>query len=70
MSKLFKPREIAEQGLIKNSLNTDNVTQNYQFVLKEIKAGRLKAKNYGTKSRQFWRVSEAEIKRYLQEVDN
>lgn len=70
MAKLLKPRDIAKRGLITNSTGDDNESTNYQFVLKEIKAGRLKARNYGTKSRSYWLVSEAEIKRYLAEVNN
>jgi len=70
MGKLLKPREIAKRGLIKNSTGEDNESTNYQFVLQLIKAGRLKAKNYGTKSRAYWLVSEAEIKRYQAEVNN
>lgn len=69
-TKLYKPREIARLGLIKNSKNSDSEIANYQFVLKLITSGRLKAKDYSTGSRKYWLVSEAEIKRYQQEVNN
>lgn len=66
----LRPREIAEQGLIKNGTGGDNVGSNYKYILKLIKVGRLKAKNYGTKSRAFWVVSLAEIERFNNEIDN
>lgn len=69
-SKLYKPSEIAKEGLIRNSVNSDNYIANYQFVLKLIKAGRLKAKDYGSGSRKYWLVSADEIKRYNAEVNN
>jgi hypothetical protein len=68
--KTLRPSEIARKGLITNSLNSDSYKSNYQFILNEIKAGRLKARNYGNKSRPYWTVSEAEIKRYLAEINN
>ena len=69
-NRLYKPREIAELGLIKVKLSVNSTENVYQFILSEINAGRIKAKDYGTKSRHFWRVSEEEIKRYLEKVDN
>jgi hypothetical protein len=63
--KLYKPREIARQGLIKNGSNSDNEVANYQYIIQLIQGGRLKvAREYGTKSRKYYLVSEAEIKRY------
>lgn len=70
MSRLLKPRQIAKLALIRNSKGQDNEEANYQFIIKQIRKGHLKAKNYGTKSRAYWLVSEAEIKRYQQEVNN
>lgn len=69
-NKLYKPREIAKLGLIRNSVSSDNETANYQFIVKLIKEGKLKAKDYGTKGRKYWLVSKAEIERYQQEIDN
>lgn len=60
----LRPRDIAKAGLIKNSTGNDSEGSNYFFILKLIKSGQLKAKNYGTKSRAYWLVSEDEIKRY------
>jgi len=68
--KTYKPSEIAAKRLITNSLDSESYLSNYRFILNEIKAGRLKAKSYGTKSRPYWLVSEAEIKRYLAEVND
>lgn len=67
--KWYKPREIAVLGLIKNSTGGDNVESNYNFILKQIKAGKLKAKNYSVSEVvPYWMVSEDEIKRFNEEV--
>jgi hypothetical protein len=68
--KTLRPSEIAKRGLITNSLNSTSYASNYQFILSEIKAGRLKAREYGTKSRPYYTVSEAEIKRYQLATNN
>lgn len=68
--KTYRPSEIARKRLITNSLDSNSYLSNYRFILNEIKAERLKAKNYGTKSRSYWLVSEAEIKRYQEEANN
>lgn len=65
--KWLRPREIAVQGLIKNSTGGDNVDSNYNFILNLIKAGKLKAKNYGLGATPYWLVSEDEVKRWNQE---
>lgn len=70
MTKMLKPSDIAKKGLIRNSVDSDNYIANYQFVLKLINAGKLKARDYGTGSRKYWLVSEAEIKRFNSEVSN
>lgn len=68
MSKFLRPSEIAKQGLIKNSLNSEDWKQNYQFILNEIIAGNLKARTYGKGTkRKSYLVSEDEIKRYIRE---
>jgi len=64
----FRPREIAQEGLIKNSTGGDNVESNYNFILNLIKSGRLAAKNYGMGNTPYWLVSEDEIKRYHTET--
>lgn len=65
--KWYTPLEIARLGLIKNSRGDQaSVLGNYNFILKQIKAGRLRAKNYSTGTkRPNWLVSEEEIKRFL-----
>jgi len=71
IDKLYKPREIAKLGLIRNGINSKNENSNYQYVLNLIKGGKLKpARNYGTNSRSYHLISEAEIKRYNQEANN
>lgn len=67
--KLYRPSEIATLGLIKTMQGSDKYTTNYLYILRLINEGRLKAKNYGSKSRAYWLVSEAEIKRYQAEVN-
>jgi len=63
--RYLKPREIADLGLITNSMGHKNPYSNYQYILKLIKRGDLKAKNYSTgKIRKYWLVSEREIDRY------
>lgn len=66
----LRPKEIAKRGLIRNGTGGDNVDANYVYILRVIKAGKLKAKDYGTGSRPYWKVSMAEIKRYNSEVNN
>lgn len=62
----YKPMEIAQLGLIRNSLGKrGTVAGNYNFVLELIKSGRLRAKNYSTgDKRAYWLVPEDEIARY------
>lgn len=69
-NKLYKPRDIAKLGLIRNSKQSDKENSNYFFILNLIKRGQLKAKNYGTKSRPYWLVTDTEIERYQQEMYN
>ena len=64
-AKLYRPREIARERLITNGINSANETANYQYILKLIQGGKLKVtREYGTKSRKYYLISEAEIKRY------
>lgn len=61
----YKPREIAELGLIKNSTGGNNKASNYHFIIGLISTGKLKARDYSkTGSRPFWLVSIDEISRY------
>lgn len=63
--KWYRPREIAQLGLIKNSTGGDNEMSNYNFILVQIKAGRLKARNYSvSESYPYYLVSEIAIKKY------
>lgn len=65
----FRPMEIAEQGLIKNSMgDRGTVAGHYDYVLELIKAGKLKAKNRGKGKKPYWLVPESEIERYHQTV--
>jgi hypothetical protein len=59
----YTPREVADRGLIKG--RTNNPKSNYFFVLKQIKSGRLAAKNYSVGSvLPFYLVAETEIERF------
>jgi hypothetical protein len=62
--KWYRPREIAEQGLIKNSTGGDNVESNYNFILVQIRNGNLKGKNYSEGSVPYWLVCEDAIRDY------
>lgn len=65
--KWYKPREIAKLGLIKNSTGGDFEDSNYNFILVQIKAGRLEAHNYSEgKKRAYYMVSEQAIKDFNQ----
>lgn len=57
----YRPMEITKLGLILNSQGKPD----YPFVLKLIKSGRLKAKDYSVSPRtHYWLVPESEIERY------
>ncbi len=61
----YRPREIAELGLIKNSTGGDNVESNYHFILGLIQSKKLNARDYSRQgARPFWLVSAEEIERY------
>lgn len=60
----YRPREIAQLGLIKNRAGGGTESGNYNFILNLIASKRLKAKNYGMGAKPYWLVSEDEIKRY------
>lgn len=62
--KWYRPMEIAKLGLIKNSVNSESVNSNYEFILGLIKTGRLRAKNYSKGNKPFWLVPESEVARY------
>jgi len=64
----YRPKEIAQNGWIKNTLNSDKMLSNYDWILDEIKRGNLKAKNYGKNPKYpYYLVSAAEIERYRSE---
>ncbi len=66
----YRPREIARLGLIKNSTGGNNEQSNYHFILGQIKAGRLKAKDYSKGDKlSYYLVSEDAIREYHQEDD-
>jgi hypothetical protein len=66
--KYYKPREIAQLGLIKNSTGGDNVESNYNFILNLIRSGKLTAKNYSMGATPYWLVSEDAIAKYHEEA--
>lgn len=69
-SRMYRAREIAEQGWIKNTLYSDNESSNYQYVLSLIKNGTLHAVNHNPDGkRPLWLVSGKEIKRYLNDLN-
>lgn len=66
--KHYRPKEIAQLRLITNTLESDKVLSNYDFILDEIKRGNLKAKNYGKNPKfPYYLVSREEIERYRNE---
>lgn len=69
--KWFKPREIAQLGLIQSSSGTNNEAGNYNFILELIKAGKLRAKDYSVSGgKPYWLISEDEIKRWHRATSN
>lgn len=62
----YRPREIAERGLITNSKGGDaTIDSNYTYVLSLIRDGKLKAKNYSRgKKLNYYLVPEDEIERF------
>lgn len=64
----YRPRDIARLRLITNSVNSDSENSNRHFILKLIKSGKLKAKNYGSNpDHPYYLVSADEIDRYHRE---
>jgi hypothetical protein len=70
--KFYRPREIAEAGLITNSKGNDaTVESTYNYVLSLIRSGDLKAKNYSRgKKLSYYLVPEDEIERFNTEAAN
>ncbi len=66
--KWYRPREIARLRLITNSVDSDKELSNYDFILELIKAGRLKARQYGKNpAYPYYLISAKEIERYNDE---
>lgn len=64
----YRPREIARLRLITNSVNSDSEDSNRYFILKLIRQGKLKAKDYGTNpAYPYYVVHRDEIERYNKE---
>ena len=57
----YRPSEIAQNGWIKNSKGKGD----YMLVLKLIRKGRLKARNFGLGLTPYYRILGSEIIRYL-----
>lgn len=68
-NRWYKPREIATLGLIKSSGRGDSVGGNYAHIMKLIKSGKLKSKNYCTTGKQYYLVKGREISRYQNSYD-
>lgn len=63
--EFYRPREIAQNRWITNSLSSEKESSNYDFILELIKRGKLKATNYSkSEYRPYWVVSAKEIERY------
>lgn len=62
----YRPREIAERGLITNSKGGDaSIDSNYTYVLALIRDGKLKAKNYSRGAKMaYYLIPEDEIERF------
>lgn len=64
----YRPREIAKLRLIKNTAGASTEASIYDYVLKQIKIGNLKAVNHGTNpDKPYYTVSMAEIERFNNE---
>lgn len=62
----YRPREIAERGLITNSKGgAGTIESHYSYVLSLIRSGDLKATNYSRgKKLAYYLVSEDEVERF------
>lgn len=67
--KWYRPRQIARQGLIKNSVDSDKENSNYEYILKLIRTGQLKARNYSIGVSPRWLISQDEIDRFIASLD-
>jgi hypothetical protein len=65
----YTPREIVDNGWIVSTGNSND--SHYNFVLRQIAAGKLKAHNYasGKAGRPYWRVLGSEVIRYKRETE-
>jgi len=60
----YRPMEIAKAGWIRNAGNKGD----YYYVLKLIKRGRLRARDFGLGKTPYYRVLGSEIIRYLESI--
>jgi len=67
--KWFKPRELAQLGIIQSGSGSNNIHGNYAFILRMIKSGKLEAKNYSSSKTAYYLVSEDAIKKYHDSFD-
>lgn len=63
--KMYSPRKVEQMGLI---LGEFGKPAHYQFILKLIKTGRLKAKNVAFGKTPYFLIPEHEIERYNKEL--
>lgn len=67
--KWYRPRQIARLGLIKNSVDSDKENSNYEYILKLIRTGQLKARNYSIGDSPRWLISQDEIDRFRAQLN-
>jgi hypothetical protein len=63
---MYTPRQLAQLGIIRNSIGSENEISNYQFILHEIEADRLEAINISAgEHKAHYIVTNRAIKQYL-----
>lgn len=62
LDRFYRPREIANNRWMIEYQGNDS----YYYILKLIKVGRLKARNFGLGKTNFWKVTGREIIKYLE----
>lgn len=60
----YKPREVAKLGLIKSTGSGKSVAGNYAFIMRLIKSGELKSRNYCKTGKEYYLINIKEIEKY------
>lgn len=68
--KWYRPREVADLGLITSNYGNNSPTGNHSFIMKLINNGELAVRNYGRKSVPRYLISETAIEKYLKNVSD